>query len=393
MSTATPDTSIHGLNSLTASAINLLRQLEAVLLQINDNKDPSKQVHEEPASSASTASVDALSLARDSATLIRAHATKISVLIINEPFTPSAIIKVLRELIGSAIPGLAAAAQACTANRYTLTVRRDLAWKAYVSLKELRGLIERIPTDGNILSEHLKQHGSEAAGTSKGSMAATGTLWAACDEVIRFSKAGIGGCFVTKVEEFRDTLKDVMEELKEWGDETPDDEDDDNEYGNDAADDADRDSGLGSMMPSTQDIVDEIMTSGQAIPRDDPDRIRDRLESCLKKIRLTTLLYQAIIRRRLKVLPPLPKEGSSDVTDRLDQMVKSLKSISHQFDELAGAFYDLDSGEIDRRSGPCFSDICALSELLQKPWDKDSDEFTEWADKFRTQINKVERPS
>ncbi|KAL2759914.1 hypothetical protein ACRALDRAFT_1060109 [Sodiomyces alcalophilus JCM 7366] len=143
-------------------------------------------------------------------------------------------------------------------------------------------------------------------------------------------------------------------------------------------------------MPSVQDIVDEMMASGQAIPRDDPDRIRDRLESCLKKMRLTTLLYQAIIRRRLKTLPPLPKEGSSHVTDRLDQMVESLKSLSHQFDELAGTFYDLDSDEIDRMSGQCFSDVCALSELLQKPWDKDSDEFTEWAEKFRTQINKVE---
>ncbi|KAM0327430.1 hypothetical protein ACHAQA_005716 [Verticillium albo-atrum] len=379
MSSNAANTSVEGLNALSAQAVHLIQQLEQVLLHINSGKD----VPDANASQASS-QVDALALARDSATLIRAHSTKISVLIINNPFTPSAIIKVLRELIGSAIQGIASAAQTCTADRYTSTVRRDLAWKSYTVLKELRELIQKIPADGKILTGDLKNGSSTKPG--KGSIVATGTLWAACDEVTRFCNAGVGGCFITKVEEFRATLKDVMEELKEWGEETPDEDDDDDEAAGDADD---NDSGLGSMMPSTQELVDDIMGAQQAIPRDDPDKIRGRLDSCLKRLRLTTLLYQAIVKRRLKILPSLPTDASSNIPKRLDDVMESLRKLPNQFDELAGAFYELDPEEIDTVMEQCFLGVCEISDVMMKPWDKERDEFTEWAVKFQEQIKKA----
>lgn len=371
------DTSLEGLNALSESTAAVIQQLEIILHQIGNSNDTTAS----PSTSSSPAStIDALALARDSAQLIRAHSTKISVLIINEPFTPSAIIKVLRELVGSAVPGLASAAQACTADRYTLTVRKDLAWKGYLVLKELRELVQRIPKDGKILSSDQKNGAASIPG--KGSMAATGVVWSACDEVIRFANGGVGGCFVTKVEEFRDTLKDVMEELKEWGEEEPDDEDED-----DSADD--HDSALGSMMPSTQEMVDDIMGDQKTIPRDDPEHIRDKLESCLKRLRLTTLLYQAIVKRRFKILPALPKEGAGEIIARLNNVMATLRRLPDQFDELAGAFYELNPVEIDRVTDQCFQDVSSLAELLTKPWEKDTDEFTEWAAKFQDQIKKT----
>ncbi|KAK2017479.1 hypothetical protein LZ32DRAFT_26469 [Colletotrichum eremochloae] len=373
MASSTADSSPAALNALTDTAVTLIQHLEAVLLAINSGKDIPQQTD--------TSSVDPLPLARDSASLIKAHATKISVLIINEPFTPSAIIKVLRELVSGPIPGIATAAQACDAGRYTSTVRTDLSWKCYTVLRELRALVEKIPKDGKILSSAQK---SGSAGTSgKGSMAATGVIWSACDEVTQFSNGGIGGCFVKKVEEFRATLKDVMEELKEWGEEEPDDEEDDDED----ADDLDHDSALGSMMPSAQEMIDDMMSGQGAIPRDDPDKIRDRLESCLKRLRLTTLLYQAIIKRRLKALPELPYDNS-DVPKRLDEAMRILRKLPHMFDELAGAFYELSPDEIDRVMALCFNEIVALSDLLKRPWAGETDEFSEWAVKFQAEMKK-----
>ncbi len=35
--------------------------------------------------------------------------------------------------------------------------------------------------------------------------------------MIALTKLGVAGYLVKKVEQFRDTLKDVLEELKEWG--------------------------------------------------------------------------------------------------------------------------------------------------------------------------------
>ncbi|GKT50129.1 uncharacterized protein ColSpa_10310 [Colletotrichum spaethianum] len=296
MAPSTSNTSPTALNALTDTAVALLQQLEAVLLTINSGKDTPQQTE--------NSSVDAFPLARDSASLIKAHSTKISVLIINEPFTPSAIIKVLRELVSGPIPGIATAAQACDAERYTSTVRRDLSWKCYTVLKELRSLVERIPRDGKILSTAQK---SGASGTpGKGSMAATGVIWSACDELIHFSNG---------------------------------------------------------------------------------DNIRDRLESCLKRLRLTTLLYQAIIKRRLKALPSLPAE-KSDIPKRLDEAMRTLRKLPHMFDELAGAFYELSPDEIDRVMSLCFNEIVALSEQLKAPWAGETDEFSEWAVKFQAEIKK-----
>ncbi|OLN94149.1 Uncharacterized protein C22E12.18 [Colletotrichum chlorophyti] len=365
------------LNALTDTAVALMSQLEAALLVINAGKDTPAQ-NDAP----TTSTVDAFSLAYDSASLIKAHSTKISVLIINEPFTPSAISKVLRELVAGPIPGLATAAQSCDAARYTATVRKDLAWKCYTVLKELRALVERIPRDGKILS--AAQKNGSAAAASKGSMAATGVIWSACDELMQFSKGGIGGCFIKKVEEFRATLKDVMEELKAWGDEEPEDDDDEDDA---ASDDLDHDSALGSMMPSAQEIIDDMMSGQQAIPRDDPDKIRDRLESCLKRLRLTTLLYQAIIKRRLKALPSLPAD-ESPIPQRLDGAITILRRLPHMFDELAGAFYELSPDEIDRVMKLCFDEIVALSECLKAPWTGEGDEFSEWAVKFQAEVKK-----
>lgn len=379
MADRSTDSSLQELNALSSTAINLLQQLEAVLFQINNDKEGTLA---STSSLADTPSIDSLSVAHDCASLIRAHSTKVSVLIINEPFTPSAVTKVLRELTGSAIPGLASACQACSAARFTLTVRRDLAWKSHSVLKELRELLQQIPKDGKVLAEDKKSGSTSAAG--KGSLVATGVVWSACDELMRFCKAGVAGCFVAKVEEFRDTLKDVMEELKEWGEEEPDDDDEDQ----DLSDDADRDSALGSMMPSTQEMVDDIMGSQQTIPRDDPDRIRERLDRCLKRLRLTTLLYQAIVKRRLKTLPPLPSDGTSDIPLRLNEMMSILRRLPHKFDELAGAFYELDREEIIRVMEQCFADVLALSQLAKKPWNQDQDELTEWIEKLQEQMKK-----
>ncbi|KAL2882576.1 hypothetical protein SGCOL_001778 [Colletotrichum sp. CLE4] len=379
MASSSSSTTPAALNALSDTAVALMRQLEVVLQNINSGKDTLQR--------SDASSVDAFTLARDSASLIKAHSTKISVLIINEPFTPSAIIKVLRELVSGPIPGIATAGQACDADRYTTTVRKDLAWKCYTVLKELRGLVEKIPRDGKILSTAQKSGSTGTAGN--GSMVATGVIWSACDDLVQFATGGIGGCFIKKVEEFRATLKDVMEELKEWGDEEPedDDDDDDDDEDVDAVNEVDHDSALGSMMPSTQEMIDDMMSNQGTIPRDDPDKIRERLESCLKRVRLTTLLYQAIIKRRLKTLPPLPAE-TSDIPKRLDESMRVLKKLPHMFDELAGAFYELSPDEIDRVMNLCFDEIVGLSELLKTPWTGESDEFSQWVGKFQAEIRK-----
>ncbi|KAK0662583.1 hypothetical protein QBC41DRAFT_329591 [Cercophora samala] len=386
-----PSEAVETLTTVVSNALTLIDQLEVVVSGLS-SQDTSTAPFPTSQQSSATGPLDALSLAHDSATLIRAHATKISLLIINEPFTPTAITKVVRELIAGPLPGLAASAQECTAKRYTRVIQKDLAWRVARVLKELHELLSLIPKDGKILKDAKKSASAGAAG-GKGSIAATGLLWAACDDLMAFCKRGFGGNLVYKVDQLRETLKDVMEELKEWSEETGDDEDedeDDDDEGEDGVAQVTNDLGSTSLSAnaSTQAMLDDLMNSQSYIPRDDPDKIRERLESCLRRLRLTSLLYQAAAKRRLKPLPHTPPTSDSNVPARLDEVLALLKGIPDRFGNLAMAFYELDPVEIDRLMDQCFFDAFAASELLVKPWDGQKDEFTDWALKFQVEIKK-----
>ncbi|KAM7186647.1 hypothetical protein V8F33_011708 [Rhypophila sp. PSN 637] len=391
---APPADALEAMNSVVSSAISLLSQFEAVIEPFHDRKSTNPApapTQELPEQQQQTSSVDPFSLAHDSTNLIRAHATKISLFIINEPFTPTAITKVLRELVAGPLPALTAAVQLCDSQTYTKVIQRDIAWHCSRVFKELRELLQKVPKDGKILVGD-KKNASAGAASGKGSIAATGVLWSVCDDLMALAKRGFAGNVVLKVEQFRDTLKDTIEELKEWGDETGDGEDDGED--DDGEDEVKQiTEGVASTHMDAQDMLDDLMGSQDYIPRDDPDKIRERLESCLKRLRLVTLLYSAIIKRRLKPLPRLPlstavPDGLPTVAARLDEIIPLLAKIPERFGDLAIAFYGLDPGEIDKLMDQCFFDAYAASELLMKAWDGEKDAFTEWALKFQVEIKK-----
>jgi hypothetical protein len=391
------------LNTVIATTTSLVAQLEGVVATVANGTSTGQEnatSGSATSSSTSNASIDALALCSDSATLLKAHATKISLFIINEPFTPSAIVKVLREISSGALPGLASAVQICDPARYTKVVQKELAWRVGRVLKEFKELVARIPQDGKILSGAKKDgFASKGTGQEKGSIATTGVLWSACDDIVQLGKMGVAGYLVHKVEQFRDTLKDVMEELKEWAEESDEaaledenGEDDEDQGEGESADVAEVTQSLqATHISDTQAMLDDLMDSQPHIPRDDPDQIRMRLDSCLRRLRLTTLLYQAVVKRRLKILPKLPQPVSSpDSTyaSRLDEVMPVLGRIPDGFSNLALAFYDLEPSEIDRLMDQCFFDAFAVSELLVKSWDGRKDEFADWAAKFQVEIKK-----
>lgn len=356
----------NALETIVDTTSTLLEQLQSILTEIQRNPtSPSTSTSE-------TKDVDALALARDSSSLIRAHGTKISLLVINEPFTPSALSTVIRELVKGPIPGLATAAQACEAKSYTSVVRKELAYRVQKVLIELSNLLKCVPKDGKVLSGVGRDSG-------KGSLALTGMLWSACDEVVALANMGVGGFFVKKAEEWRDTLKDVMEELKEWGEE--EDEDDDEDDVDDLADQLD-DTSL-----SKQEILDDFMNSSSVIPRSDPDKIRPRLDSSLKRLRMVVLLYQALSKRRFKKLPK--DTTKNDMPAKLDSTASVLETLPDKFGDLAGAFYELDAEEIDRLMEDCFEQAVGVSEVLKMGWEGESDEFTEWMEKFKVEVKKT----
>ncbi|KAG9248773.1 hypothetical protein BJ878DRAFT_412006 [Calycina marina] len=328
--------------------------------------------------------IDALDLAHDSASLIIAHSTKLSLLIINKPFTSSAITTVLRELVSGPLPGLASAVELCQPSRYTKAMSSELQWRATKVFTELEILVASIPLDGKILTDDQKNGTGSEKG--KGSLANTGVVWKACDNVIALKKLGVVGLVIQKANEYRALLKDALEELQEWGDESDGDEDD-------------QQSGDDDKEISAQDAVDNIFGSQQHIPKDDPENIRSRLESANKRLRLVILMYQAVVKRRFRTLPHLPhpelppdlNEKSSEnpgIVSCLDEVLDGLKEIPDITDELANSFYELDVEEIDKRTEECFFKGSSVAELLVKDWEGQKDDFSTWALKFQVAMKK-----
>ncbi|KAI6783552.1 uncharacterized protein J7T54_005581 [Emericellopsis cladophorae] len=373
--------SLQSLDAILNTSLTLLAQLQTALTKIHAT--PNQPSSNTPTLTKEGQPIDAIALARDSASLIRAHTTKLSLLVVNEPFSAKAVVGIVRDLVGGPVPGLASALEECTPDRYTSVFRKELAWCCRTVFIELSGLLSKVPRDGKALSGSKEGFGPDR----KGSIAFTGVLWAACDEVTKLANLGIGGFLKIKVEEWRDTLQDVMEELKEWGDEEAEDEEE-----GDEEDEVDQlAEGLQNAHLSAQDMVDDMMDSASAIPKADPDKIRPRLETSLKRLRLVTILYNAIVKRRIKKLPQLPPPATADedaqnVTKRLDEAAAVLRVLPDRCGDLACAFYELEPDEIDSIMDQCFLDAFAVSELLGRSWDGGKDEFTEWTDKFQEEM-------
>jgi hypothetical protein len=368
---------------ITVAAVSaLLAQLEAAV------KTPPTSTHDDPKS---PSDVSALSLSHDAAKLIRAHSTKLSLLIINAPFTPSAISTVLRELASGPLPALATAVEICDSTAYTKVMQSELIWRTQKVFTEFGTLLREVPLDGKVLNTDQKNGTGDTVG--KGSLASTGVVWQACDNVMELKNLDIAGLVVKKAEQYRDTLKDAIEELQEWGEEEGDEEDEEDEDAHEADDEED-----GEFPNAIQDEIDALFGSSLHIPADDPNHIRPRLESSIRRLKLIVLMYNAVIKRRFKPISALslhhlqinsrPDELEKSVlletnkgaspAQRLDAALEVLKKIPDIADELANAFYNLDAKEIDRRMDECFFTGVAATELLATSWSDKDDEFTVW---------------
>lgn len=380
MAPPTPD-AIRSLNTLIDSAATLVRQLKNALAEIK--KSPSRRTKTEggEAQAAASPDSDAFQLAKDSASLIKAHTTKLSLLVITDPLTPSAISTVIRELVSGPLTGLATSVELCEPGLYTQALQHELLWFSQCVYDGLLDFLSKIPRDGKVLTGSAK---AGFATGSRGSLGSTGVLWSACDNVVELATKGLRGFYVQKVGQWRATLRDIEEELKEWGDEEPDEDEDDQDEGNDVDGMTEK---LGNTHLSAQEMVDDLMDMNSAIPRDDPDGIRPRLESALRRLRLAVILCMAVDKRRMKKLPT--SMPTKDLVSRLDDAAEKLQQLPEDFGDLTAAFYELDPEEIDEVMERCCATAVAVGETLNLGWEGEADEFTEWMGKFRSEIRKA----
>ena len=303
---------------------------------------------------------NALSLLSDSAKILKAQTTKLSLLTLNKPFTPSAVAKVLTEVNRGCLSGLMAAVQLCDPVKYGHVMQKEVISRVRTAVIEFSALVQEIPIDDK---------GKDiVTATGRDTLSSTGVVWEACDALVELQTGGLARLVVKKAEEYRALLADAIKELEEWGDSTQD-EDDEETASPDFEDDFGDDSGFG--IPSS-----EVQLAAQ-------------LTGSLILLRRLGLLYPAVAKRRLKRfttrLPASESEAEARVA-KVDDIMRFLEEIPEKVDEAAEAFYDLNGETAETCIDRCRAVTLEVLKLSRMSWEGNEDEFTPWSDKLASML-------
>ncbi len=319
---------------------------------------PQTSVYPSPSSSFNT-----IQHCRAVTSLIKANSTKLSLLLIHGPYTPSVIVGILKDLINGPLPSLASTVELCPEMFCTKLMTEETRWMVGRVFAAVLRLVTWIDSD-----ERSKETGKENIPP------ATAEIWRTCDKLVEVHQDGVVGLHVRKAEEYRELVKDALEELSEWAGEEEEDADEE-----DAAREGD------SVEPVNGQVMDDLFGLQKHIPKGDPDGIRQRLDTAIRKLRLILIMYQALKKRRLKTLPSFPLEGKDVISESkekifmsLQELMDQLKKITHLTDDLAGAFYDLDTTKIDQGLQKCCDAALTAVDVVRTNWKGDVDEFTAW---------------
>ena len=351
------------LNQLLASTLALLAQFLASLTSPHGlNLSELTPIDKPP---------NPLHVLRDSATLLKAHTTKLGLLAINKPFTPSAIAKVLRELAGTCLPAMISAVHICAQEKATWggLLSGEVSTRVRRVFKEMETLLSELQSIAN--------GGNSASKNRRDSLSSTGVVWESCDAIIELDRIGIAGLAVQKAEQYRDTIKDAINELGEWR-EGADLEAEGREDGLFDSDDE------GVAGGDDRDSIEDIFNAANSMPHDRPE-LRQLVESAERTLKKVILLYNALLKRRIKSFKSETDShaGSNAANvDALDKIVVHLRRIPFQVDELAMCFYDLDEEKAKGMLSKCVVEAKSASETAKLNWEQKEDEFTAWNRKW-----------
>ena len=202
-------------------------------------------------------------------------------------------------------------------------------------------------------------------------LSATGVVWDTCDTLLKLCADGVVGLVVKKAQELRAVLLDAVEELKEWGDDVEDDDE----------------------AEGSQD-EDDIFGAANKLGCGDKE-LKGLLDTSVKKLKMVGMLYQAVIKRRLKTYPvpttastaTAAPDATASPSEKLDKLMALLKTIPETVDDLASAFYDLGYDEARETLDKCCGEAKSATELVKHSWTGLDDEFSTWSAKWTTALD------
>ncbi|MCJ1486018.1 hypothetical protein MMC06_006194 [Schaereria dolodes] len=328
-----------------------------------------------------------LALLSDAAKVLRAQTTKLSLLTLNKPFTPTEITFILKSLCQECLPALMAAAQICSAGRYSGLLSRWVQVSTGSTMRALLILFDEIPQDEQGVA---KIHG-------RGTLTSTGVIWQQCDFMTKFAEEGIVGLACQNVGDYHDLLKDAIEEVDKWRageveadhifvNHSPQDWQDMRVWHGDE---------LGKGAHST---FNHTMEMGDP-PYDGPlaydSSVKALSDRTLKFLRLIQLLIPALIKRRIKRFPEIiwstkhEHLPSLKQLDGLDSLVSFTQVVSEEADELAEALYLHDEKTANSRIDIGKKHAKEVLAKVYLTWDDKEDEFSTWLGKWLVKLDEI----
>ncbi|KZZ95474.1 hypothetical protein AAL_04705 [Moelleriella libera RCEF 2490] len=370
---------------------------------------------------------DILDVVESAALRIHSQGTKISVLLAHKPFSPKAVASEVAQI---SCTDLGFAVQACLPDLFSLAFYQEMGFRAWTVVNNIEHLLQLIPRNANSL---------DIAGGAPwaGNASRTGMLWDACDRLRALARSRVSEFYIEKVKLYRTTLEDILRELKTYAEPAGDDDGDDpsdnsnNQHSVQAEVDA-----IGNDQRARQDFIDEIFRV-EHLPSDDPHRLRPLLERTIRRVQLVIHFYSGLIKRRFAKLPQLPNfddicsysdsgsgtdshcsesdcgsgtdshcsksdsgsgtdshcsnsdntETELNVVNRLDDLQPQLSAVTASFNHLVEAFY-MTPEKVYPSLDHCISISCNLGELFVKDWQGQRDQFSDWIDRYRLEMNR-----
>ncbi|KAF2733057.1 hypothetical protein EJ04DRAFT_404068, partial [Polyplosphaeria fusca] len=302
-------------------------------------------------------------------TLLKSHTTTLSLLLLTPPLTPSALISKIGDVSSGALSSMVSAASTSPPHNAPDALGQVMRAELRASARRVLGAWGEVLGVVVQMAERRqgKEDGEREAASEverKEVLGATGVVWEACDAQLRVCGEGVVGLVVRRAEEWRAVLLDAVEELREWGEE---------EEGSGEEEEEVRSGG--------EEDEDEVFGAPNKLGKGD-EGLRVLLEKGVKRLKMVGMLYQALIKRRLKTFPKGGKEGEGDAMKTLDQLMALLRSIPESVDDLASAFYDLDEDEAKKTLDSTCGEAKTAVGLVKQNWAGKDDEFTAWSTKW-----------
>ncbi|MCJ1386264.1 hypothetical protein MMC17_009390 [Xylographa soralifera] len=332
-----------------------------------------------------SSSPNAIALYSDAGAILKAQTTKLSLLVLNKPYTPSEITFILKSLCQECIPALVSACQLCPPERYTNFLHRVIRASVGSAFKHYLDLLDDIPVDERGIKNIRSQK----------TLRNTGVIWEGMDFAIKLAPMGLVAVAATKVEGYHDLFKDAIEELEEWrdGDISPMDI-------------------ISNHVPEMKPIWDgakeemgsearkhDINNIGEFddnpfnLPRHASAAVLPVTRKAIETLKLIRLLYPALLKRRVKrflsidAQTPPDKFPSAEQADRYDKIMSYCSLFSDDADNIAAALYTHNVEEVNSslRTIRDYARKCVA--FSEKTWDGSEDEFTKWV---RTWLMKLD---